>query len=81
MTLGSLAVTGNSMKREGAGTPLYHATPAPYDDYFDGETADFMWLDKVWSDSGSGLDHPGGRHRRDRPGRGWAQGRPRCLAA
>ncbi len=58
MTLGSLAVTGNSMKREGAGTPLYHATPAPYDDYFDGETADFMWLDKVWSDSGSGLATP-----------------------
>jgi len=58
MTLGSLAVTGNSMKRNGAGTPLYHATPAPYDDYFDGETADFMWLDRVWSDSGSGLATP-----------------------
>ncbi len=58
MTLGSLAVTGNSMKRNGAGVPLYHATPAPYDDYFDGETADFLWLDRVWSDSGSGLSTP-----------------------
>lgn len=58
MTLGSLAVTGNSMKRAGAGTPLYHATSAPYDDYFDGETADFMWLDKVWTDSGSGMTTP-----------------------
>ncbi|WP_153395207.1 diaminobutyrate--2-oxoglutarate transaminase [Ornithinicoccus halotolerans] len=58
MTLGALAVTGNSMKRAGAGTPLYHATPAPYDDYLDGETPDFMWLDRVWSDSGSGLATP-----------------------
>ncbi|KNX36480.1 diaminobutyrate--2-oxoglutarate transaminase [Luteipulveratus halotolerans] len=58
MTLGSLAVTGNSMKRAGAGTPLYHSNTAPYDDYFDGETADFMWLDRTWSDSGSGLDIP-----------------------
>jgi diaminobutyrate-2-oxoglutarate transaminase len=58
MTLGSLAVTGNSMKRAGAGTPLYHASPAPYDDYFDGETADFLWLDRVWTDSGSGMSTP-----------------------
>jgi diaminobutyrate-2-oxoglutarate transaminase len=58
MTLGSLAVTGNSMKRAGAGTPLYHATPAPYDDYFDGQTADFLWLERAWTDSGSGLDLP-----------------------
>ncbi|SDS09431.1 diaminobutyrate--2-oxoglutarate transaminase [Microlunatus soli] len=58
MTLGSLAVTGNSMKRAGAGTPLYHASPAPYDDYFDGQTADFLWLEKAWEDSGSGLAVP-----------------------
>jgi diaminobutyrate-2-oxoglutarate transaminase len=58
MTLGSLAVTGNSMKRAGAGTPLYHATPAPYDDYFDGDTPDFLWLERVWEDSGSGLSLP-----------------------
>ncbi|AKU17679.1 diaminobutyrate--2-oxoglutarate transaminase [Luteipulveratus mongoliensis] len=58
MSLGSLAVTGNSMKRAGAGTPLYHTNTAPYDDYFDGETADFMWLDRTWSDGGSGLDTP-----------------------
>jgi diaminobutyrate-2-oxoglutarate transaminase len=29
MTLGSLSVTGNSMKRGGAGVPLVHATPMP----------------------------------------------------
>ena len=34
MTLGALSVTGNSMKRGGAGIPLVHATPMPYDDYF-----------------------------------------------
>ncbi len=54
MTLGSLAVTGNSFKRGGAGTPLYHATAAPYDDYIDGETSDFAWLKRIWADSSSG---------------------------
>ncbi|MPZ62440.1 MAG: diaminobutyrate--2-oxoglutarate transaminase [Propionibacteriales bacterium] len=58
MTLGALAVTGNSMKRGGAGVPLSHATPVPYDDYFDGETADFLWLERVLTDSGSGIEHP-----------------------
>jgi diaminobutyrate-2-oxoglutarate transaminase len=58
MTLGALAVTGNSMKRGGAGVPLSYSTPAPYDDYFDGETTDFLWLERVLSDSGSGVEHP-----------------------
>src|SRR5690606_36357918 len=35
MTLGALSVTGNSMKRAGAGIPLVHATPIPFDGYFD----------------------------------------------
>ena len=54
MTLGALAVTGNSFKRGGAGTPLYHATAAPYDDYITGETSDFAWLKRIWGDSSSG---------------------------
>jgi diaminobutyrate-2-oxoglutarate transaminase len=58
MTLGALAVTGHSMKRGGAGIPLYHATPVPYDDYFSGETEDFLWLERVLNDSGSGIEHP-----------------------
>ena len=58
MTLGSLAVTGNSMKRSGAGTPLYHATSAPYDGFLDGRTPDFLWLERVWADSGSGQELP-----------------------
>lgn len=58
MTLGSLAVTGNSMKRQGAGMALTNSSKIPYDDYFDGETPDFLWLERVLEDSGSGVDQP-----------------------
>ncbi|MFC4943400.1 diaminobutyrate--2-oxoglutarate transaminase [Pseudonocardia sp. GCM10023141] len=58
MTLGALSVTGNSMKRGGAGIPLVHATPMPYDNYFDGTVPDFMWLEALLGDSGSGLNEP-----------------------
>ncbi|MGH3344556.1 MAG: diaminobutyrate--2-oxoglutarate transaminase [Carbonactinosporaceae bacterium] len=58
MTLGSLSVTGNSMKRGGAGVPLVHGTPMPYDHYFDGQTPDFLVLEALLADSGSGLDYP-----------------------
>ncbi|GAA2336991.1 diaminobutyrate--2-oxoglutarate transaminase [Saccharopolyspora halophila] len=58
MTLGSLSVTGNSMKRGGAGIPLVHATPMPYDDYFDGQVPDFLYFERMLEDSGSGLNEP-----------------------
>lgn len=58
MTLGALAVTGNSMKRGGAGIPLVHATPMPYDDYFDGDVPDFVYFERMLADSGSGLNKP-----------------------
>lgn len=58
MTLGALSVTGNSMKRGGAGIPLVHATPMPYDHYLDDTVADFMWFERLLSDTGSGLNHP-----------------------
>ncbi|WP_313816580.1 diaminobutyrate--2-oxoglutarate transaminase [Citricoccus sp.] len=58
MTLGSLSVTGNSMKRKGAGIPLTNSSKIPYDDYFNGEIEDFMWLERVLEDSGSGVDKP-----------------------
>lgn len=58
MTLGSLAVTGNEMKRQGAGIALHHTTVAPYDDYLDHDGHDFDWLRRVWSDAGSGIDLP-----------------------
>jgi len=37
MTLGSLAVTGNGFARHGAGLPLAHTTPLPYDQAPGGE--------------------------------------------
>ncbi len=58
MTLGSLSVTGNSMKRGGAGIPLVHATPMPYDNYFEGQYPDFLYFDRLLADSGSGLNAP-----------------------
>ncbi|WP_425572184.1 diaminobutyrate--2-oxoglutarate transaminase [Pseudonocardia eucalypti] len=58
MTLGSLSVTGNSMKRGGAGIPLVHATPMPYDNYFDGQVPDFLWFERVLEDAGSSLNEP-----------------------
>lgn len=58
MTLGSLSVTGNSMKRQGAGIPLTNASKIPYDDYFNGAVDDFLWLERVLEDSGSGVDKP-----------------------
>ncbi|WP_431877201.1 diaminobutyrate--2-oxoglutarate transaminase [Amycolatopsis sacchari] len=58
MTLGALSVTGNSMKRSGAGVPLVHATPMPYDQYFDGAYPDFLYFERLLDDSGSGLNEP-----------------------
>ncbi|SDD31053.1 diaminobutyrate--2-oxoglutarate transaminase [Glycomyces harbinensis] len=58
MTLGALAVTGNSMKRGGAGVPLNNAATMPYDNYLDGRTPDFLWLRSILEDPGSGLDLP-----------------------
>lgn len=58
MTLGSLSVTGNSMKRGAAGIPLVHATPMPYDHYLDDTVPDFIWLERLLADSGSGLNEP-----------------------
>jgi diaminobutyrate-2-oxoglutarate transaminase len=58
MTLGALSVTGNSMKRGGAGIPLVHATPMPFDNYLDGKVEDFLWFERLLADSGSGLNEP-----------------------
>lgn len=58
MSLGSLAVTGNAFKRAGAGIPLVHGTPMPFDDYLDGQTPDFIWFERLLEDSGSGLNQP-----------------------
>lgn len=57
MTLGSLAVTGSGFHRGGAGLPLSHATPLPYDQAL-GDSEDFAWFDRLLDDAGSGLDLP-----------------------
>src|SRR5699024_1825704 len=54
----SLSVTGNSRKRQGAGVPLTNSSKIPYDEYFDGDTPDVLWLERVLEDSGSGVDKP-----------------------
>ncbi|GAA1856302.1 diaminobutyrate--2-oxoglutarate transaminase [Myceligenerans crystallogenes] len=58
MTLGSLSVTGNAMKRQGAGVPLTNTSTMPYDQYLSGVADDFQWLERVLADSGSGVDLP-----------------------
>ncbi|MBY8887462.1 diaminobutyrate--2-oxoglutarate transaminase [Streptomyces sp. PTM05] len=58
MSLGSLAVTGNAFKRAGAGVPLVHGTPMPFDHYLDGQVPDFLWFERLLEDSGSGLNRP-----------------------
>jgi len=60
MSLGALAVTGSAFHRAGAGVPLNHATPVPFDTSlaFDGQTPDFQWLERLLVDRGSGLDFP-----------------------
>ena len=59
MTLGSLAVTGNSFKRAGAGVPLSHTTLMPFDSYLDvADEQSLKLLEAVLGDEGSGMDKP-----------------------
>jgi diaminobutyrate-2-oxoglutarate transaminase len=58
MTLGALSVTGNAFHRRAAGVPLAHTTPMPFDQALGGQTPDFVWLERLLADRGSGLDHP-----------------------
>jgi diaminobutyrate-2-oxoglutarate transaminase len=58
MTLGALSLTGNAMKREGAGVPLGHVFRLPFDGYM-GEGVDTLDLfETMLADSGSGLGLP-----------------------
>lgn len=58
MTAGSLAVTGNSGKRAGAGQPLSNATAMPYDGYLGDDVDSLAHLARALEDEGSGLDKP-----------------------
>jgi diaminobutyrate-2-oxoglutarate transaminase len=58
MTLGSLALTGNSGKRAGAGVPLNNVTHMPFCDYLGTETDTIGALERFLEDSSSGMDLP-----------------------
>ncbi|WP_407271580.1 diaminobutyrate--2-oxoglutarate transaminase [Radiobacillus sp. PE A8.2] len=57
MTIGSLSVTGNSMKRKGAGIPLQNTVTMPYDNYVDNHDT-LEYLERFLDDSGSGVAIP-----------------------
>jgi diaminobutyrate-2-oxoglutarate transaminase len=58
MTLGSLSVTANSMKRSGAGVSLNDSTHLPYCGFLDDDVDSIQLLEALIEDRGSGLDLP-----------------------
>lgn len=58
MSLGALSVTGNSMKRAGAGVPLAHTVPMPYAGFLGEESDSIDYLDRFLLDDGSGVEIP-----------------------
>ncbi len=58
MTLGSLSVTGNGFKRQGAGIPLANAVSVPYDSYLETGLDSIALLEHMLDDKGSGLELP-----------------------
>lgn len=58
VTLGSLAATGNSHHRGASGTTLNGISRMPYDGYIGDDIDTTAYLDKVLSDSSSGVDLP-----------------------
>ncbi len=58
VTMGSLAATGNSHHRGAAGVSLSGTSRMPYDGYMGDDVDTIEYLDKVLSDSSSGIDAP-----------------------
>ncbi|MDN3519661.1 diaminobutyrate--2-oxoglutarate transaminase [Aquisalimonas lutea] len=58
MTLGSLSVTGNGFKRQGAGLTLDNASHMPFDHYMGPGTNTLDYIDRMLADSASGIDRP-----------------------
>jgi diaminobutyrate-2-oxoglutarate transaminase len=58
MTIGSLSVTGNRMKRAGAGMPLTHTVSMPYDRYLGEELDSALFIERLIEDDGSGVSLP-----------------------
>jgi diaminobutyrate-2-oxoglutarate transaminase len=56
MTLGSLSVTGNEMKRRGAGVHLHHTVSMPYHGFFGEDVDTIDYLEGFLNASGSGVD-------------------------
>lgn len=57
MTLGSLAITGNESKRNGAGVPLTNTVTMPYDNYHQ-QTDSLSLIESFLENSSSGIDLP-----------------------
>ena len=58
VSLGALAATGNSHHRGAAGVSLNGVSRMPYDGYLGDDIDTIAYLDKVLSDSSSGIDLP-----------------------
>lgn len=58
VTLGALAVTGNSHHRSAAGVDFSDVTRMPYDGYLGNGFDTTAYLDKLLSDASSGVDKP-----------------------
>jgi len=58
VSLGSLACTGNGHHRGAAGISLQGAVRMPYDGYLGDDVSTIAYLEKVLSDSSSGVDKP-----------------------
>lgn len=58
MTLGSLALTGNSGKRAGAGVPLSGVTRMPFEGYMGSKVDTLDYLEAVLADTSSGVTPP-----------------------
>jgi len=58
MTLGSLSITGNQMKRDGAGVPLEHTTVLPFDGYHGDGVDTVAMIERLLTDGSSGIEKP-----------------------
>jgi diaminobutyrate-2-oxoglutarate transaminase len=58
VTMGAVAATANTHHRGGAGAPLAHITRMPYCGYYGSNTDTIRLIDKLISDTSSGVDLP-----------------------
>ena len=58
MTLGSLSVSGNMFKRDGAGVPLSNSVSMPFDNYLGDDSDTAVYIERYLDDNGSGVSLP-----------------------